>query len=359
MKTLLLATTVILISCRSNNEQAVKPVVQNITQSVYASGIIKSRNQYQVFSTVNGIVSQKLVAEGDIVHKGDVIITLANETPMLNTENARLTATYSSIPFNIDKINELKINIDLARSKMLNDSSLFQRRQNLWKEGIGTRNDLEQSELAWKNSLTAYQSALLQYNNLKQQIDFTAQQSLKNLQISNSENSNYTIKARQDGKIYKILREPGEMINTQTPIAVIGDENEFVLALEVDEYDISKIKPGQKIFVSMDSYEGQTFDATVTKIQPIMDERSRSFEIEAVFTSHPKHLFPNLTVEANILISTKENALTIPRSYLIGDNIVLLKNGEKRKVVIGLKDYQRVEIISGLSADDLIKKPSE
>ena len=308
---------------------------------------------------MNGIVSQKLVAEGDIVHKGDVIIALANETPKLNTENARLTATYSSPPYNIDKINELKINIDLARSKMRNDSSLFQRRQNLWKEGIGTRNELEQSELAWKNSLTAYQSALLQYNNLKQLIDYTAQQSLKNLQISSSENSNYTIKASQDGKIYQILKEPGEMINTQTPIAVIGDENEFVLELQVDEYDISKIKPGQKIFVSMDSYEGQTFAATVTKIQPIMDERSRSFEIEAIFISQPNHLFPNLTVEANILISTKENALTIPRSYLIGDNIVLLKNGEKRKVVTGLKDYQRVEIISGLTKDDFIKKPSE
>jgi len=359
MKRLLLATIVIFYSCNNKEEEITKVIVQNITESVYASGIVKSKDQYEVYSTVNGIIAQKLVTEGGMVYKGDVIVTLVNETPKLNTENALLAATYSSVPSNVDRLNELKVNIDLARAKMQNDSSLFQRQQNLWKEQIGTRNELEQRELAYKNSVTAYQAVLLQYNNLKKEIDFTAQQSFKNLQITNSVNNDYTVKARQDGKVYSILKEPGEMVNTQTPIAVIGDVNEFVMELQVDEYDIGKIKPGQKVFVSMDSYQGQVFEATVTKIQPIMDDRSRSFEVEAIFTSRPPRLYPNLTVEANILIRTKENALTIPRTYLMDDNSVLLKNGEKRKVVTGLKDYQRVEIINGLSKDDVIKKLGE
>ena len=114
--------------------------------------------------------------------------------------------------------------------------------------------------------------------------------------------------------MYSILKEPGEMVTTQTPIAVIGDINKFVMELQVDEYDIGKIKPGQKVFVSMDSYRGQVFEATVSKIQPIMDDRSRSFEVEATFTSQPAHLYPNLTVEENILNGTKENPLTVHRS---------------------------------------------
>lgn len=359
MKRLLLSFIVVFISCAGKKEEMIKPIIQNITESVYASGIVKSKNQYEVFSTVSGIISQKLAGEGSIVHKGDTIITLVNETPKLNTENARLTATYSSVPFNTDKLNELKVNIDLARLKMRNDSSLFQRQQNLWSEGIGSRNELEQRELAWKNSATAYQSALLQYNNLKNNVDFAAKQSLKSLQIVNSVNDDYAIRARQDGKVYTILKEPGEIVNTQTPIAVIGDENEFVMELQVDEYDIGKIRTGQKVFVSMDSYQGQAFDAIVSSIQPIMDDRSRSFKVEATFTSRPPHLYPNLTVEANILISTKENALTIPRNYLNDEGYVLLENGEKRKVVTGLKDYQRVEIISGLNKDDVIEKHKE
>ncbi|MBL7756593.1 MAG: efflux RND transporter periplasmic adaptor subunit [Chitinophagaceae bacterium] len=349
---------IVFIACNRKEENLIKPAVRNITESVYASGIVKSRNQYQVFSTVNGIISQKLVSEGDIVKQGDVLMVLANETPKLNTENARIAATYSSVAFGSDRLNEYRINSDLARKKMQNDSALFQRQQHLWNEGIGTRNELEQRELAWKNSQTAYQASVLQYNNLVRQIDCAAQQSLKNLQISNSVNNDYVIKARQNGRVYNILKEQGEMVNTQAPVAVIGDQDEFLMELQVDEYDIGKIRPGQKVFVSLDSYQGQVFDAVVTKIQPIMDDRSRKFKVEASFTSRPQQLFPNLTVEANILISTKEKALIIPRSFLIDDNTVLLKNGETRKVTTGLKDYQQVEIIDGLSKDDLIKKPS-
>lgn len=359
MKGFLIAGIIFLSACSSKKKEITRPVVQDITESVYASGVVESRNQYEVFSTVNGIVAQKLVTEGDTVHKGEIIITLVNETPKLSSENARITALYSSVSFNADRLKELKITISLAHAKMQNDSVLFGRQQNLWKGGIGSRNELEQRELAWKNSADAYRAALLQYNSLEKEIDFTARQSLKNLQISSSLSKDYTIRARQDGKVYSILKEPGEMVNTQTPVAVIGDLNEFVIKLQVDEYDIGKIRPGQRVFLNMDSYRGQVFNATVMRVLPLMDNRSRSFEIEAIFTSRPPRLFPNLTVEANILITAKTNALTIPRTYLMDENYVLLKTGEKRKVVTGLKDYQQVEIISGLSKDDRIQKPPQ
>jgi multidrug efflux pump subunit AcrA (membrane-fusion protein) len=355
MKRFCLAALVGLYACNQREEGIINPIVQDITESVYASGIVKSKNQYELFSTVNGIIAEILVAEGDTVQKGDIIIALVNETQELSSENARLAATYSSTTFNIDRLNEVKVNVDLAQAKMQNDSALFQRQNSLWNQQIGTQNDLEQRELAWKASVTTYQAALLQYNSVKKEIEFKAQQSMKNLQITNSLKNDYTVKARQAGRVYNILKQPGEMVNTQTPIAVIGDMTEFVMELQVDEYDIGKIKPGQKVFVSMDTYQEQVFEATVTKIQPIMDDRSRSFEVEASFTSRPPHLYPKLTVEANILISTKKNALTIPRTYLIDEHNVLLKNGERRKVVTGLKDYQRVEIMSGLSKDDHIK----
>jgi transcriptional regulator of nitric oxide reductase len=60
---------------------------------------------------------------------------------------------------------------------------------------------------------------------------------------------------------------------------------------------------------------------------------------------------------ANIVIEIKEKALTIPRNYLINNEYVLLANQEKRKVVVGLKDYEKVEIISGLTAKELLFKP--
>jgi HlyD family secretion protein len=141
------------------------------------------------------------------------------------------------------------------------------------------------------------------------------------------------------------------------PVAIIGDANSFYLELQVDEYDIANIRVGQKVAVNMDSYKGQVFDAIVDKIDPIMNERSKSFTVEASFIQQPPALYPNLTTEANIIIRTKEKALTIPRNYLVDEQYVLTKKKEKRKITTGLKDYQKVEVLSGLSKDEIILKP--
>jgi HlyD family secretion protein len=62
-------------------------------------------------------------------------------------------------------------------------------------------------------------------------------------------------------------------------------------------------------------------------------------------------------VEANIIISSKEKALTIPTDYLVNGEFVISSDGEKMKVVIGLKDYQQAEILKGLTTHDAIRKP--
>jgi multidrug resistance efflux pump len=50
-----------------------------------------------------------------------------------------------------------------------------------------------------------------------------------------------------------------------------------------------RVALGQKVLVTMDSYKGEVFDAIVDKIYPIMDERSRTFMIEAHFVRPPEN----------------------------------------------------------------------
>ncbi len=344
-------------SCKKKQEQT-KPIEEKITASVYASGIIKTVNQYQVFSTVNGLVAEKFVTEGDVVKKGSPLLRISNSTVHLNEENAKINADYALTQSNLEKLNELQTNIDIAKSKMDNDVLLLQRQKNLWKEQIGSQNEVEQRELALKSSTSIYDAAKLKYTQLQKQINFQEKQSQKTLEISKNIVGDYTIKSEVDGKVYNILKEKGEMVNSQTAVALIGDANTFLLELQVDEYDIAKIKLGQKILITMDSYKGKVFDAIVSKINPIMNERSKSFTIEAIFVKQPEALYPNLTCEANILIQEKEKALTIPRNYLLNGDSVILSNKEKKKVITGLKDYQKVEILSGLSVNDVIYKPA-
>lgn len=344
------------VACKDKLERT-KPTIENITEAVYASGIVKSKNQYQVFAPVNGLISKIVVNEGMLVKKGAPLLFINNENAQLNRANAALAATYANPNFNANKLNDLKLSIGLAKSKLLNDSLLYVRQQNLWQQQIGSRVDLEQRELAYLNAKTNYESARLRYNDLLKQTELTAKQTANNLRISEKQENDFVIKSDVDGMVYAILKEEGEMATTQTAIATIGSATEFLLSLQIDEYDIAKIKLGQKVVVRFDSYKKQTFEARVSQINPIMNERSKTFTVEATFITKPPILYPNLTVEANIVLETKQNALTIPRSFLMDDAYVLNSKGDKVMVKTGLMDYNKVEILSGLQVTDEISKP--
>lgn len=358
IKQLFILLSIFLFACKSKVEK-IKPSVEGITESIYASGIIKSKNQYQAFATVNGIIENVIVVEGDTVKKGETILTISNETQRLNKENAELAENFADINANQGKLNEAKLLIDLAKNKMKNDSALLFRQKNLWQAQVGSKVELEQRELAYQNSKTAYYSSVVRYDDLKRQLDFTSSQSKKNLLISNKLENDFTLKSEIDGIVYSIAKSKGEIVGAQTPLAVVGDAKHFILEMQVDEYDILKVKIGLVVMVTMDSYKGKVFEAKVTKINPMMNERSKTFLIESEFIRQPEVLYPNITFEANIILQTKEKALLIPRNYILNDSIVVKSNKEKVIVKTGLKDYQKIEILSGISAEDELIKPSE
>ncbi|HJU46086.1 MAG TPA: efflux RND transporter periplasmic adaptor subunit [Chitinophagaceae bacterium] len=346
----------LLLSC-SQKKTKETPTREDITEVVYASGVVKSMDQYQVFSPVSGLVKKIYVSKGDTVKKDQPILSILSETAKLNTENAQLVMENAAVNANLDKLNQQKAHIEFLKKKKSTDSLLLERQRNLWSQQIGARNDLDQRELAYRNDVETYNAAVFQYNDLLKQLRFAAAQSKKNFQISQSVANDFILKSQLDGRIYDIGKKEGEMVTTQSPLAIIGGAHSFLLELQVDEYDIAKIKPGQKVALTMDSYKGQLFEASIMRIIPIMNERTRTFTVEAVFTNSPPSLYPYLTVEANIIIQTKKQALTIPRDYLVDDSLVTLADGKKRTVVTGLKDYRKVEIISGLTANDIIVKP--
>ncbi len=351
-----LCLTFILASC-GNNAEKTNPVVGNITESVYASGIIKTKNQYQVFPTVTGIIKTILVTENDVVKNGSPLVLISNDASRISRENASLSASYSDLGSNEEKLADLRNNIAFAQSKFQNDSAIYKRQQSLWEQNIGSRLDLEQKELAFKNSRTALESAKMKYRDVYKQLTFNSLQSRNNLAISKKNEGDFTIRSEIEGKVYSLYREPGEIVNPQTALALVGDASVFLLDLQVDEYDIAKIREGQSLLVSMDSYKGQVFEAKVAKIYPAMNERSKSFSVEAEFLTRPPVLYPNLTAEANIIIRSKKRALTIPVNFLVNDSTVLISKNKTRLVKTGLKDYQKVEILNGLSAGDIIYKP--
>ena len=333
------------------------PQREDITQSVYASGTIKSKGQYEVYSKVPGIIEAILIKEGDIVKKGQAIIRLSNTAQSLSYENAKQNAQFNSTITNKEKIEQAKTELELAKSKMDNEASLLSRQEKLWSQEIGTKNELDQRALNFKNASTLYKAAKLKLDDLEKQINFQNSQTNRSAAISAVNMNDFIIKSQVDGKIYSINKQLGELANIQSPVAIIGDATNFYVELQIDEFDINSIIKGQKVLVSMDSHKGETYEAFLENIYPIMNERTRTFKADALFVKKPENIYPNLSAEANIVIQVKNKALTIPRSFLIDDTYVLLANKEKRKIVVGLKDYDKVEVLSGISEKDELVKP--
>jgi HlyD family secretion protein len=356
----LLVILFLFLSC-SKKEDGVKPDVGNVTESVYASGVIKADDQYTVFSTVNGVLQKIKVTAGQAISQGQLLFELESEKAELNTENARLTYQLSqgNSRYIKDKIAEMELKIQSARDKLILDESLYNRNKRLRHLEINSKIDFEKSELTFKNSKINYESAVSQWEQLREQLKNEERRNKVNLVLNQKAQSDYRIKSAFSGQLFDVLVKEGTLVTTQMPLAIIGKANAFVLELEVDENDMVLVELGQKTLVTLDSYKEEVFEAIVDKIYPIMDERSRTFKIEAHFIKPPKKLYPNLTTEANIIIQTKENTITIPKVYLFNKEFVLVGNRELRKVKIGLSDYQKVEILEGLTKDETIYKPEQ
>jgi multidrug efflux pump subunit AcrA (membrane-fusion protein) len=354
----IISALLLFISC-SKEKESILVSASNITEVVYASGKVKAVDQYNVYSTVNGVLQNIFVNVGDDIQKGQTLLEIDNVTSELNTENARINLDLSAENNRkgSDKIQEIELNVNLALEKLQLDSSLFFRQKKLWEQNIGTQLELEQKKLAYNNSTINYQTSQKRLSQLKTQLQNELKRANVTYDINKKLFSDYSIKSSVNGKVYDILKERGELVSPQTPLAVIGKADTFLLELSVDENDIIKISLGQKVLVTMDSYKGQVLEAVVDKIYPIMNERSRTFIVEAHFINPPKKLFPNLSAEANIIIQVKKNTITIPNNYIIDGKYVLVEDNKKREIKTGLKDYQKVEVLKGLKENETIYKP--
>ncbi|MFV8334304.1 efflux RND transporter periplasmic adaptor subunit [Flavobacterium sp. GSP14] len=358
LRLLFCLSSLILLSCSKNETEEIRPTVGEVTESVYASGVIKADGQYTVYATVNGTLQKVNVIAGQSITKGQSLFELESDKAELNTENARLAYQLSleSSRYIQDKIAEMEMKVQSSRDKLTLDESIYNRNKNIRNQGGISEVDFERVELAFKSSKINYESAKKQLAQLKAQLKNDQSRNRVNLKINQKSQSDFSVKSAFSGKLFDVLVKEGTLVTPQTPLAIIGQENSFLLELEVDENDMVRVNIGQKVLVTMDSYKGQVFEAIIDKIYPIMNERSRTFKIEAHFIKPPEKLYPNLTAEANIIIQVKKNAITIPKTYLIQGKYVLVNKDEKREVKTGLSDYQKVEIVSGLTANEIIYK---
>lgn len=349
----------LVFSCK-NNVDKILPSEEKLIESVYSSVIVQPDSLYQVYAAVGGILETNLVEEGDLVTKGTPIAQIINNTPKLNTENAKLSLHLARENYQGSNtlLRALRDEISAAQLQYKNDSINYTRQKNLWDQNIGSKIEFDNKKLAFelsKNKLALLKS---NYDRTETELDTRLRQAENNYQSALITTDDFSVESVINGKVYALLKNPGEIVNASGPIAIIGSTEDFIIEMQVDEVDIVKLRLGQKVIITLDAYGTETFSATLNKIYPRKDERSQTFKVEALFDTPPSVLYPGLAGEGNIVIAEKEGVLTIPKSYLIGSNKVKTEEGII-PIVLGSENLDRVEVLEGLSANTYIYKPTE
>ena len=171
------------------------------------------------------------------------------------------------------------------------------------------------------------------------------------LAVAKKDLSEYYIKSDRNGVVYQTFKEAGEVVHNGEVVALLGEHRQRVIRLAVDQTDIDKIRPGQQVLLQADVSGSKIYEASVSTIFPVMNEVDQTFRVDAHFTELPDQFFIHSSIEANIIVQKKKDALVLPRSALTGkDSVWVREKGGKKKIGVktGVATLDYVEILSGL-----------
>lgn len=346
-----------LLSC-GRNRNTISPERKNLVQAVYASGKIFPLNDYKVYSKIPAYVEEIHVKVGDMVKAGQPLLTLRNEVNDLNirtAKNAYELARENSSE-NSAVLNALKDELASAKSKLQLDSINFTRFRNLFAANATSKVNLDNASTQFDISKRNYQRI---FNNLiatKQRLQLEFKNAENQYQAQQVNKKDYVLYAIADAKVYDItVRDKGEFVTSQQALVELGDPSRFEVELNIDETDIGLVKTGQKVRYEIDAYKGEFPEGVISETYPRISAGNKTSRVISTIQTN-KTLFSGMSVEANILISKKNNVLVIPREFIQTGNQVKLQDGSLKKIKTGVEDLQYVEVVEGLDENSRIKK---
>ena len=342
-------------ACGIKSNEA-RPVRKNITETVFASGVLVPDDQYDLTAQSDGYLVKLNFNEGDTVQTGTTLAVIENKQNdySARSSNALLSIANKNVLPNAPALVQAKANLDLAKSKLKQDEVQAERYKKLYDDKSVSKLEYENATLALENSkanLTAMQE---NYNLAKQQADqqLIIQQSQKG--INSFLAGMNEVKAVIGGKVYKKFKQLGDYVHRGDMIAEIGDKNSIYAKLNVDETNISKVKLGQQVIIQLNTNKDKNYQGLVTEIYPAFDEQSQSFYCKAQFIDNLDFKIAGTQLQANIIIGQKENVLTIPRDYLGYGNKVNVKGKGVITVTTGFVSSDWVEITHGLDEKSIL-----
>jgi len=345
-------------SC-SFSDSSIKPSRKDITQAVYASGKIFPLNHVKISAKGNGYVSKILVKAGDDVMPGTplIIISAPNSDVNVNIAEANLRLSEANNTDNKNELNAALQDIQSAYTKYQLDSTNYERYRNLWNENITTKQTVDQAKTQAQLSFQNYKKLESVYSSLKARLATDATLAKQQLLMQQNIKGDYIITAPFKGTIYDIPVKEGQLLTTGTTSIDFGETGKFEAELDVDETDLGMISLNQPILISSDAYPSVPIYSSVREILPGVNQTNKTATVKTDIASDTLKFYSGMSIEANIIVSKKSNALVIPIDYLASDNTVTTKEKKKVPVKTGVRAMDYVEILSGIDENTELIKP--
>jgi len=283
---------------------------EKLGNSVYTTGTILANEEVELRSEISGKIVLILFREGAYVNKGDLLIKI-NDADL----QAELRKAISKVKLIEDRE---------ARQRQLAQNQMISK-----EDYESTLNDLEGSKA--------------EYDLIKAQIDKTE------------------IRAPFNGMIGLREVSEGSFVTTSTIIARLQNLSNLKVDFAIPQKYTPLVKIGDELIFRMSGNDFQ-YKAKVYAIEPKIDPSTRTLKLRAICSANYKDLYPGAFVNVEVNLKETEQAILVPTVAIVpelkGQSVYLYKGGivSSQKVELGLREEQRVQILSGLAEGDTVIK---
>jgi membrane fusion protein (multidrug efflux system) len=200
-------------------------------------------------------------------------------------------------------------------------------------------------------------SIRIKKENIIKSIDFNKQQFVKKGTIIASLKDRDII-APFEGRLGKREITPGILGDSNSIIATLDDSTKLKIDIKLPENYIGILKNGLRVEATTDAFN-KVFNGEVKTVSSRVDPTSRSILAQIEVSNPQLELIPGILLNVKVIYNERKS-LSIPEESLVieGDNkfVYLIEKNilKKNKVNIGLRNFGKVEVLSGLKAGDKI-----
>jgi HlyD family secretion protein len=286
---------------------------------VSASGKIQPQRQVNISANTMGRVTRLAVQEGQRVKAGQFLLEIDPRSleGQLQRGEASVAAARSSLQQTRTSVEQARVTLDLSRQNL-------KRQDELWKEGLTSRESLERAQ----NEVAVREAEL----KAREQEIRTREEQIKQEEASLSTTrynlSQVIISAPMDGIITRRNIEEGEnvvvgtMNNAGTVLLTVADMSVIEAELEVDETDIPTVTLDQPATITIDAVPDREFRGRVTEIgnSPIQTgsttnpgtPQATNFKVVVTLEEEIPDVRPGFTCTAEITTATRKGVVSVP-----------------------------------------------